>query len=285
MGSARTDWKRIRASTARIIFDHDTPAAKAFDVVLIIAIIASVAAVMAESMAPIRARFGGALITAEWVFTALFTVEYALRLATVERPLRYARSFFGLIDLMSILPTYLSLFLPGTQYLLVIRVLRVLRVFRILKLVEYVGEGDVLIAALRASRRKVLVFIAAVLTITVILGALMYLVEARSPGFTSVPRAIYWTIVTITTVGYGDISPQTPLGQTLAAAVMLLGYAIFAVPTGIVTVELTRAGRARVQQTPCHTCHLTGHDNDALYCKRCGTSLTARPAGQSPASS
>jgi voltage-gated potassium channel len=258
-----------------VIFGHDTPAGRAFDVALIVTILASVAAVMIESLQSVRAAYGPWLRAIEWAFTILFTIEYMLRLACVERRLRYATSFFGVIDLASILPTYLSLFVPGTQYLLVIRILRVLRVFRILKLVEYVGEAEVLMIALRQSRRKISVFIATVAALTVVLGAFMYLIEGDAAGFTSIPKSIYWTIVTITTVGYGDIIPSSPLGQAIAGLIMLLGYAIIAVPTGIVTVELSRV---RSADHTCPTCGHRAHDPDAAYCKRCGTGLPARPA-------
>jgi voltage-gated potassium channel len=269
-------WKQTLHS---VIFGHDTRAGRAFDVALIVAILASVAAVMAESLQTVRVSYGPVLRAAEWVFTILFSVEYGLRLACVPDRRRYATSFFGLIDLASILPTYLSLVLPGTQYLIVIRVLRVLRVFRILKLAEYVGEAEVLLIAMRQSRRKISVFIATVATLTVVLGSLMYLIEGEAGGFTSIPRSIYWTVVTITTVGYGDIAPRSPVGQAVAALVMLLGYAIVAVPTGIVTVELSRLR----QSGPCPACGVRGHDPDAAYCKHCGGRLTdaspvARPA-------
>ncbi|TKB73583.1 MAG: ion transporter, partial [Nitrospira sp.] len=269
-------WSAFRAEMAQVIFGHDTPAGKAFDVALIAAILASVTAVMLESVATIRAEYGTWLKTVEWGFTLLFTVEYVARLICVQRRLRYATSFFGLIDLASIVPTYISVAFPGTQYLLVIRILRVLRVFRILKLAEYVGEADVLMEALRASRRKIAIFIATVFAITVVCGALIYLIEGRTPGFTSIPKSIYWTIVTITTVGYGDIAPQTAMGQLLASAVMLLGYAIVAVPTGIVTVELSRVRRGA--SVKCATCASAGHDDDAKFCKRCGGSLAAPAA-------
>jgi voltage-gated potassium channel len=257
----------------QVIFGHETPAGKAFDVALIIAILASVAAVMIDSIRWIRAAYGPWLRAAEWGFTILFTIEYVVRLSCVPNPRRYARSFFGVIDLASILPSYLSLFVPGSQYLVVVRVLRVLRVFRILKLAEYVGEAEVLLVAIRRSRKKIFVFVATVATLTVVLGSMMYLIEGERAGFTSIPRAIYWTIVTITTVGYGDIAPQSPFGQSLAAFIMLLGYAIVAVPTGIVTVELSRA---RLSSPPCPSCAEPDHDKDANYCRRCGTRLEER---------
>ncbi len=268
-----------RVTAYRIIFGHDTPAGRGFDVALIVAILVSVVVVVVESVPAVRSRYGAALMTIEWGFTILFTIEYALRLACVRYPGRYATSFFGVIDLASILPTYLGLIFPATHYLLVIRILRVLRVFRILKLVEYVGEADVLMVAIRESRRKILVFIATVLTIAVILGAVVYVIESGTPGFQSIPSSIYWTIVTITTVGYGDIAPQTPLGQGMASVIMLLGYALVAVPTGIVTVELSRVRGSPGGGATCRACGATGHDPDARFCKRCGGQVAVAAVG------
>lgn len=262
-----------------VIFESDTPPGKAFDVALILVILASVLAVMLESVAGIRARFGTMIYAAEWIFTILFTIEYVLRLISVGRPLRYALSFFGVVDLMAVIPTYVSVVFPGAQFLLVIRLLRILRVFRVLKLVHYLSEADVLLRALRASRRKITLFIVAVLTLVVILGSLMYLIEGARNGFTSIPRSIYWAIVTLTTVGYGDISPQTDVGQALAAVIMITGYAIIAVPTGIVTAEIARAGQeARsvddgTRALICPRCYTGDHDDDAAFCKRCGARL------------
>jgi len=263
-----------RNSLYVVIFGHTTPAGRAFDVALIVVILASVLAVMLDSVSAIQQRVGPLLYAAEWGFTILFTIEYFLRLACNPRPLRYARSFFGIIDLLAILPTYLGFFFPGSRYLVVIRVLRVLRVFRILKLVEYIGEADHLIKALRSSRRKVTVFLLTVLTLVVILGSLMYLVEGPAHGIDSIPRGVYWAIVTLTTVGYGDISPATTLGQALASVVMIMGYAIIAVPTGIITVELGRAQQRRVVAQTCSLCGWHEHDDNARYCKLCGTALT-----------
>ncbi len=260
-----------------IIFEADTPAGRAFDVVLLVAIVASVVAVSLESIdpaaAPWRARWGPWLRAAEWLFTVLFSVEYALRLTCVRRPFAYARSFFGVVDLLAVLPTYLSLVLPGAQSLLVIRALRLLRVFRVFKLAHFLAEARVLRSALAASRPKIVVFLGTVLTIVLIVGATMYLVEGRASGFDSIPRGMYWAIVTLTTVGYGDISPQTPLGQALASVVMILGYGIIAVPTGIVTVELGRASRRSVTTQACPSCAAEGHDADARFCKYCGARL------------
>lgn len=255
-----------------IIFEADTPAGRAFDIALIVSILLSVLAVILDSIAAIRGAYGGELIAAEWFFTILFSIEYALRLLCVGRPVTYATSFFGVIDLLSILPTYLSILLPGSRYLLIIRVLRVLRIFRILKLIPYISEADVLRRSLLASRRKILIFLYTVLTLVVIIGSTMYVIEGAEHGFTSIPVGIYWAIVTMTTVGYGDISPGTPLGQFLASFVMILGYGIIAVPTGIVTSEMTRM-KTGVTTQVCRECAGEGHDPDALFCKFCGTRL------------
>jgi len=265
--------QRWRARLHEIIFEADTPAGKAFDVALLGAIGLSVVAVMLDSVAAVQARYGAALYAAEWGFTLLFTVEYVLRLLTVRRSLAYARSFFGLVDLLAILPTYLSLLVPGSQYLLVIRVLRVLRVFRVLKFVQYVGEANLLLQALRASRRKVIVFLFAVGTMVIVFGSCMYLVEGPENGFVDIPRGVYWAVVTLTTVGYGDISPKTPLGQLLSSLIMILGYGIIAVPTGIVTVEMGRAFQRPVSTQACPHCGREGHDADARFCKGCGSAL------------
>lgn len=256
-----------------IIFEADTSEGKAFDLLVLVSITLSVLVVVLESVSSVRNAYGPALIALEWGFTLLFTLEYGLRLLSVRRPWRYAVSFFGVVDLLSILPTYLSVLVPGTQYLLVIRILRLLRIFRVLKLVEYVGEAGVLGRALWASRRKISVFLLTVLTLVVIIGALMYVVEGEEHGFTSIPLSIYWAVVTLTTVGYGDLSPQTPLGQALATLVMLLGYGIIAVPTGIVTLELGRTPPTVVTTQACPTCAAEGHDADAVYCKYCGSQL------------
>ncbi len=263
-----------RARGHEVIFESDTFTGKAFDILLIAAILASVVVIMLQSMdfeLSVRLR----LRTIEWGFTALFTVEYFLRLLCVGRPRRYATSFFGVIDLLAIIPTYASLFFPGeqVQVLLVIRVVRILRIFRVLKLADYLDQGELLLGALRASRHKIVVFLLTVLTLVTFLGSLMYLVEGREHGFTSIPRGIYWAIVTMTTVGYGDISPQTPQGQALAALLMLVGYGIIAVPTGIVSAELALRKRQQVSGQACRGCALEGHDDDAVYCKGCGEKL------------
>ncbi|MGQ4809844.1 hypothetical protein NKDENANG_03280 [Candidatus Entotheonellaceae bacterium PAL068K] len=262
-----------RAVLHEIIFEADTPAGKAFDVVLIVSIACSVCTVMLESVGWVEALYGSLLRTIEWFFTILFTLEYALRLLCVTRPRRYVTSFFGVVDLLAIAPTYLSLLLPGSHYLQVIRALRVLRAFRVLKLALYLREAQLLKQALVASRRKIAVFLFTVLTLVVIIGSLMYVIEGKVHGFTSIPRSIYWAIVTLTTVGYGDMAPQTSMGQGLAALVMILGYGIIAVPTGIVTVEMSRANSPEVSTQACLACAAEGHDVDARYCKYCGTKL------------
>jgi len=263
-----------RARLHEIIFEADTPAGRLFDFALLWLILLSVATVVLESVRGVREQYGNLLYGLEWLFTLLFTVEYLLRLVSVRRPLRYATSFFGVVDLLAIIPTYFSLFVPGSQYLLVIRILRLLRVFRLLKLTEYVTEADTLRRALRASRRKISVFLSTVVLLVVIIGALMYVIEGEEHGFTSIPISIYWAIVTLTTVGYGDLSPRTPLGQILASVVMVVGYGIIAVPTGIVSVELAQAARQqKITTQSCPACGAEGHDPDAVCCKYCGVKL------------
>jgi voltage-gated potassium channel len=262
-----------RQNLYRVIFEAETPLGKAFDVGLLWAILASVLVVVLDSMESFNQGEHRTLLYLEWGFTALFTIEYVLRLITAPHPVRYARSFFGLIDLAAIVPTYLTLLFPGVQSLLVIRVLRLLRVFRVFKLARYMGELQVLVEALRASRRKVAVVVGGALCIVTIIGAIMYLVEGPESGFTSIPRSMYWAIVTMTTVGYGDISPQTPVGQFLASLVMLMGYSLIAVPTGIVSVELAEATRRTGNTVTSPTCLHEGHAPDAIYCRRCASVL------------
>lgn len=263
---------QLRYRLHEIIFEADTPAGKWFDVALIIAIVTSVLVVMLDSVNDLQLAYGQYFYLAEWTFTLLFTVEYLLRLSCIRRPLKYASSFFGVVDLLSILPTYIGLLLPSGKYLLVIRILRLLRIFRVLKLVQYVGEANYLLRALRASRRKVEVFLLSVLLLMVIFGAVMYIVEGPEHGFTSIPRSVYWAIVTMTTVGYGDISPQTSLGQAIASLVMVLGYGIIAIPTGIVTAQLTAPQQVSTQSCP--ECSAEGHAFDAKHCKFCGGQLS-----------
>ena len=239
--AARPRW---RARLHEVIFEADTRAGRAFDVGLLVAILVSVGAVMLESVADVRREYGAVLRAVEWSLTAAFTLEYVLRLVAVDRPARYARSFFGLMDLVAIEPTYLALVVPEAHSLMVIRAVRLLRIFRILKLAQFLGEAQLLVLALQASRRKITVFLGGIVTIVMIVGTLMYVIEGEEHGFTSIPTSMYWAVVTMTTVGYGDIAPRTAVGQLLAALLMILGYGIIAVPTGIVSVELANAGRA-----------------------------------------
>ena len=265
----------LRHRLHTIIFEADTPAGKAFDVALLLAILASIAAVCLESVASVRAEHGALLVRVEWGLTIAFTVEYLLRLYCVGNPLRYARSFYGVVDLLAILPGYLGLVFTGTHSFVIIRALRLLRVFRVFKLGHFVAEAGVLRAALVAARRKILVFLGAILALVFILGTLMYVVEGnQDSGFTSIPASVYWAIVTMTTVGYGDIAPVTVLGKFIASVVMLSGYAILAVPTGIVSVELARAAKSdSITTQACPGCGGEGHDHDAVFCKWCGTEL------------
>ncbi len=264
---------RLRLYT--IIFEADTPAGRWFDILLIVAIVVSVGAVVAESVEAVERRHGATLLALEWFFTVLFTVEYLLRLACVRHPLRYARSFFGVVDLLSILPTYVGLLFPGAHFLLDVRVLRLLRIFRILKLVAYVSEYRALGHALAASRRKILVFLSIVLMLVLVMGTLMYVVEGPENGYTSIPVSVYWAIVTMTTVGYGDIAPKTDIGRVIASLMMLLGWGILAVPTGIVSAEMTALRFARGHPTTrtCHACLTEGHEPNARFCKDCGATL------------
>lgn len=267
---------KLKEKIHEIIFEADTPAGKLFDVVLLILIMASVLVVMLESVQGLQARYSNFFYALEWAFTVIFTIEYLLRLYCVYRPAKYATSFFGVIDLLAILPAYISLFIYGTQYLLVIRALRLLRVFRIFKLGHFMSEGEVIVRALKASRAKITVFLTFILLLIIIIGSIMYLVEGgQNEGFSSIPRSIYWTIVTLTTVGYGDITPVTELGQFLSAFIMILGYAIIAVPTGIVSAEMVAGARGEEERNTqaCRYCGAEGHDNDAVYCKYCGERL------------
>jgi voltage-gated potassium channel len=244
-------------------------------VALLVAIIASVVAVTLDSVASIHAEHGPLLRTVEWTFTVLFSLEYALRMYCVKRPLAYATSFYGIVDVLAILPSFLSLVLPGAQSLLLVRALRIVRVFRILKLVHYLGEAQQLIVALRSSRAKITVFLVVVITVASIVGGLMHLIEGDHSGFDSIPAGVYWAIVTMTTVGFGDIAPVTAIGRLLASALMLLGYGIIAIPTGIVTSEIVRAGAAarKLRNEACPACAAEGHDLDAKHCKYCGHAL------------
>jgi len=258
-----------------VIFEADTPAGRAFDVGLMIAIGLSVIAVMLESVEAVRVGWGPWLRAAEWGFTLLFTVEYALRLACVGRPKQYATSFWGIVDLLAVLPTYLSIFVHGSQALMVIRILRLVRVFRVFGLSSYVNEAQALTAALRATTRKTVVFLLVVLSLVLILGSAMYLIEGQQEGtqFTSIPMSVYWAIVTMTTVGYGDLAPTTPTGRAIASVAMILGYCIIIVPTGIFSVEIITAAKHEITTQACPSCSLEGHDADAVHCKYCGARL------------
>ena len=262
----------LREQLKIIIFGTDTRAGKLFDLFLITTIVLSIITVLLDSVAEYSRNYGNILNIAEWIFTIMFTVEYVLRIYCIRRPLGYMYSFFGIIDLLAVLPTYLSLFIPGTEVLAVIRVLRVLRVFRVLKLAQYMGEAELLVKALVASRRKIFIFLFSVMNIVIILGSVMYLVEGEASGFDSIPRSIYWAIVTLTTVGYGDISPITNLGQAIAAVIMITGYSIIAVPTGIVTAELVFAENVPGKKE-CIVCGIGDLNDDAKFCSSCGAKL------------
>lgn len=265
----------IRHKLNVIIFGTDTTAGKAFDIILIIAILSSLLVLILETVPSIYVRFPKSLKMIEYSFTALFTIEYLLRLYCSSKPRVYAKSFYGVIDLLAILPTYLSLLLPGTSAIGVIRGLRVLRIFRVLKLVRYLDDSNMLLKSLLFAKRKILIFFATVAILVTILASLIFVVEGPTNGFTSIPTSIYWAIVTITTVGYGDLIPQTPLGQFIASITMLLGYSIIAVPTGIITAELNNEMKVQRQKVTCPSpeCGETGHEKDSDYCRRCGTPL------------
>lgn len=262
-----------RLKLHEVIYEADTRAGKFFDVLLLIIIILSITVVMLESVPSLHEDYGDFFEKAEWIFTALFTLEYIARLISIQKPLKYVLSFYGIIDLLSIIPTYLGVFISGTSSLMVIRSLRLMRVFRILKLGSVIKESKTLIDSLKASRHKIMVFLLSILTMVTILGTVMYLIEGGENGFDSIPRSIYWAIVTLTTVGYGDISPITTLGQFIASIVMILGYAIIAVPTGIVTNELIKSENKKISTLACKSCSQEGHDADAKHCKYCGEKL------------
>jgi voltage-gated potassium channel len=266
----------FRARLHTIIFESETTAGRLFDLGLLLAILVSVAAVMLESVTSIAEVIGPQLRAIEWTLTILFTLEYGLRLLAVRHPWRYATSLYGVIDLLAVAPSYVALLVTGTQYFLILRVLRLLRIFRILQLPEFLGEANLLLTALRSSRRKIIVFLGAVTTIVIVVGAIMYVIEGPANGFTSIPKSVYWAVVTLTTVGYGDIAPRTPAGQFLAILVMLMGYGIIAVPTGIVSSEIALAMRnnpLKGTQNACPACGQEGHDTDAKHCKHCGAVL------------
>lgn len=266
----------LRKKTHEIIFEADTFLGKLFDILLLILILLSVAAVMVESVEFYSRKYATFLSAFEWVITAIFTLEYILRIVSVKKPLKYIFSFYGLIDLVSLLPTYLGIFMfsESISSIKTIRTIRLLRVFRILKLFRYVKEANTLKQALIASKQRIIVFLLAVLAVATIMGTIIYIIEDSEDGFTSIPRSIYWAIVTLTTVGYGDIAPQTVLGQFFASIIMILGYAIIAVPTGMVSVELARAEKMNTQSCP--NCSKEGHDENAIYCKHCGEEINPK---------
>ena len=262
-----------RQKLHELIFEAESPLGKFFDILLILAILASVVVVMLESVHSFDRVYGELYDVLEWIFTILFTLEYFARIISLKKPKFYIRSFYGIIDLLSVLPTYLSLLLTGTQALMVLRIMRLLRIFRVLKLVRFLSEANRLFEALRSSMPKVIVFLVGVVCINLIVGTLMYIVEGGENGFDSIPRSIYWAIVTMTTVGYGDIAPVTVTGQTLASFIMILGYGIIAVPTGIVTTEIQLAKSKLISTEVCPTCGGEGHESDAQFCKHCGSKM------------
>lgn len=270
---SKKDLSAWRLRLYEIIFEADTPAGRLFDIILLACIVMSVLIIMLESVESVRAVAGVWLVWGEWFFTVIFTLEYLARLYVVLDKKKYAFSFFGLIDLLSVLPTYLGLIFTGAQSLLVIRSIRLLRIFRIFKLGRFIGESQNLLSALKASGHKIIVFLITVLTSVIITGTIMFLIEGPEHGFTSIPLSIYWAIVTMTTVGYGDISPHTPLGQALAAFIMILGYGIIAVPTGIVSAEMINLKQSKITTQVCPHCLKEGHDADAVYCKYCSKPL------------
>jgi voltage-gated potassium channel len=274
MSKRRLKRNRRKEKIHEIIFEADTPMGRLFDVVLLIAILASLIVVVLESVPSLSFQYGELFFWAEWFFTILFTIEYALRIYCIYRPQKYIFSFYGIIDFLAILPAYLSLVITGSQYFVVIRGLRLIRVFRIFKLGHFLKEGELIVRALRSSRAKILVFLTFISLVTVVIGALMYMIEGgENETFSSIPRGIYWAIVTLTTVGYGDIIPVTPFGQFLSALVMILGYAVLAVPTGIVSAEMVNDLRQRTNTQACRFCGKEGHADDAKYCKYCGEVL------------
>jgi len=266
--------KNWRFKIFKIIYHADTPMGKWFDILLIVFIVLSVLTIILDSVNELNIKYGEIFKFLEWFFTLVFTFEYILRLISIKNPVRYAFSFFGIVDILSILPTYLSFFFIGTQQLLILRILRILRIFRILKLVQYTHQAQILTSAISNSRHKIFVFFFFIFTILILFGSLMYLIEGPENGFTSIPHGIYWAVVTLTTVGYGDIAPHTVLGRFVASLIMLTGYSVIAVPTGIFTSELNKEVKTtRDQARVCKTCNLRGHTQKAIYCRRCGEEL------------
>ena len=266
----QTSWKR---ELHEIIYEADTPNGKLFDLILLTTILASIVLVMLESIDSINDSYGTFLNISEWIITGLFTLEYILRIIAIEKPLKYIFSFYGIIDLLSTIPKYLSLIFIGSHHFAALRALRLLRVFRILKLTRYIGASNKLLIALKASRAKIGVFLFFIIILCVILGAIMYMIEGADNGFTSIPKSIYWAVVTMTTVGYGDIAPQTPFGQFIASIIMILGYAIIAIPTGIVSSEISKTDSIDTNTQSCPNCGIDGHKDGAEFCYSCGTKL------------
>lgn len=278
--SSSTPPHPLRQHLYRIIFQVDTAAGRRFDKILLLTILASLVVVMLDSVAPVREQYSAQLTLLEWVFTALFAIEYLTRLYCAPKPLRYAFSFYGLIDLLAVLPGILALIFADAQYLIIVRVIRMLRVFRVLKLTQYLTQANFLLVALRGSRQKIIVFLLSVSTLVTVFGTLMYVIEGPGHGFTSIPTSIYWAVVTLTTVGFGDITPKTPLGQGLASLIMITGYSIIAVPTGIFTAELANAMRGGSDaglQHHCPSCDKPSHEAGASFCSRCGNPLFPKP--------
>ncbi len=272
--SEKDDVKPNKLRLYNIIYEADTPAGKLFDVLLLILILISVADVMLESVKEFKQQYGFILRLLDWSITILFTIEYIVRIYVLTKPKKYILSFFGIVDLLSILPTYLSLFIVGSQSLSVIRAIRLIRIFRILKLVRYMGEANTLLRAVLSSRVKIFVFLGFVFILTIIVGSIMYVIEGPSAGFHSIPRAVYWAIVTITTVGYGDIAPQTAIGQLIAALMMIVGYGIIAVPTGLITADIAIEKSKNRKNKNCENCNNEIKDEHAKYCSECGKRLT-----------
>ena len=269
----KKDWKE---RLHEIIYEADTKEGKLFDIILLVAIIASIALVMLESIQSIDAKYHDLLNIGEWIITILFTIEYILRIISIKKPFGYIFSFYGIIDLLSTIPKYLSFIIVGSQNLIALRALRLLRVFRIMKLTRYVGAANRFIVALKASRAKVAVFLFFIVILCIILGSIMYIVEGETNGFTNIPKSIYWAIVTLTTVGFGDITPQTPLGQLIASVIMILGYAIIAIPTGIVSSEMTKSNQELQENTQvCSNCSKDNHKEKAKFCFNCGSLLNS----------
>lgn len=272
MENKRENKNSLKHTLHEIIYEADTKAGKLFDIILLITILASIVFVMLESVQSINDKYGDFLNIAEWIITILFSIEYVLRIVTIKKPWKYIFSFFGIIDFLSTIPKYVSLILIGSHNIAALRALRLLRVFRILKVTRYIGESNRLLVALKSSRPKIAVFLFFVLILCIILGTVMYMVEGSENGFTSIPRSVYWAIVTLTTVGYGDIAPGTPLGQLIASAIMILGYAIIAIPTGIVGSEIMKS-KIQTSTQACPSCMRDNHNDTAIYCYHCGDKL------------